>query len=324
MRGVSGYYGGTRSDYVKNIQYDEYGSRTKVEYGNGVVSVYTYDEAMHRLISLKTQTGDSIYQNIVYSYDKVGNILTRSENGVVMSGNTVKAITHTYRYDNLYRLVEAEGVIKEGNGNTINSYTNEFTYNNIGNILTKLQTVKVKGADDPELTYTYSYQYAGNKPHAVTGINDNLTYRYDANGNMIAVYDTAKNYNRILYWDEDNRLEKTVDTKAGSSVTTTYEYDAQGMRIIKDGPYGKSIYIDPGLVISNDAVESNHVFVGNTRVASIVKHKEETNAATYYFASDHLGSSSVLTTNSGSYHERIEYLPYGEVWVEDVSTSSTT
>ncbi len=187
----------------------------------------------------------------------------------------------------------------------------------------KLQTVKVKG-DDPGLTYNYTYSYAANKPHAVTNINDNLTYRYDANGNMIAVYDTAKDYNRVLYWDEENRLTKTIDTTGASNVATRYEYDAQGMRIIKDGPYGKSIYIDPGMVISNDMVESNHVFVGNTRVASIVKHKEETNAATYYFASDHLGSSSVLTTNTGSYHERIEYLPYGEVWVEDVSTSSTT
>ncbi len=36
---------------------------------------------------------------------------------------------------------------------------------------------------------------------------------------------------------------------------------------------------------------------------------------------DHLGSSSVLTTQTGSYHERIEYLPYGEVWVEDAAQS---
>ncbi|MGB4268762.1 MAG: RHS repeat-associated core domain-containing protein, partial [Spirochaetota bacterium] len=323
VRGVTGYYGGTRSDYVKNIQYDEYGSRIKVEYGNGVVSQYRYEEAMHRLVQLKTNRGDSILQNIAYTYDKAGNILTRTENGVVMSNNTVQSIAHRYRYDRLYRLTEAEGVIQE-NGNTTHSYTNEFSYSTIGNIMKKLQTVKVKGADDPELTYNYTYSYASNKPHAVTNINDNLTYRYDANGNMIAVYDTAKDYNRVLYWDEENRLTKTVDTTGASSMATRYEYDAQGMRIIKDGPYGKSIYIDPGLVISNDAVESNHVFVGNTRVASIVKHKEETNAATYYFASDHLGSSSVLTTNSGSYHERIEYLPYGEVWVEDVSTSSTT
>ncbi|MGB4269375.1 MAG: RHS repeat-associated core domain-containing protein [Spirochaetota bacterium] len=51
----------------------------------------------------------------------------------------------------------------------------------------------------------------------------------------------------------------------------------------------------------------------------------QTKSSTYYYASDHLGSSSVLTTQTGSYHERIEYLPYGETWVEDcASTGSAT
>jgi len=74
--------------------------------------------------------------------------------------------------------------------------------------------------------------------------------------------------------------------------------------------------------LSNDTVISNHVFMGNTRVASIVKHKDEQQPATYYYASDHLGSSSVLTNNTGSYHERIEYLPYGEVWLEDTANTN--
>jgi len=144
----------------------------------------------------------------------------------------------------------------------------------------------------------------------------------NANGNMIAIYDTAKNYNRVLYWDDDNRLTKTVDTQAGVSTATQYAYDAKGMRIIKDGPYGKSIYVDTGYVLSQEYVESNHVFVGNTRIASVVKHKDETKPATYYYASDHLGSSSVLTTSTGGYHERIEYLPYGETWFEDTVNSN--
>jgi len=98
------------------------------------------------------------------------------------------------------------------------------------------------------------------------------------------------------------------------------------MRIVKDGPYGKSIYIDTGYVESGASqttapIVSNHIFVGNTRVASVVKHTEEKQPATYFYASDHLGSSSVLTTQQGSYHERIEYLPYGETWVEDKATS---
>jgi len=58
-------------------------------------------------------------------------------------------------------------------------------------------------------------------------------------------------------------------------------------------------------------------------VASVVKHIEEKQPATYFYASDHLGSSSVLTTQQGSYHERIEYLPYGETWVEDKATSDS-
>ncbi|MGB4268098.1 MAG: hypothetical protein WBK20_02835, partial [Spirochaetota bacterium] len=310
VKGVVGYAGSLRTDYVKNIEYDEYGSRTKVEYGNGVVSTYSYDAQMHRLINLKTVKGDSNLQNIAYSYDKVGNITSRSENGIVMSDNQVKNIRHTYSYDSLYRLTDAEGTIQH-NGETVHSYSNEFTYSTIGNIMKKLQTVKVGGADDPSLTYDYTYKYETNKPHAVTGINDNLTYRYDANGNMTAVYDTAQDYNRVLYWDDDNHLVKTTDTKAGKGVTTTYNYDAKGMRVVKDGPYGKSIYVDTGYVASSNTTEteatliSNHVFVGNTRVASIVKHKDETQPATYYYASDHLGSSSVLTTQTGSYHERI-------------------
>jgi len=145
---------------------------------------------------------------------------------------------------------------------------------------------------------------------------------------MTAMYDTAKQFNRILYWDDDNRLTKTVDTTSGASVPTQYHYDAKGMRIVKEGPYGKSIYIDTGYVESGapqtpTTIVSNHIFVGNTRVASVVKHTEEKNPAAYFYASDHLGSSSVLTTQQGSYHERIEYLPYGETWVEDKATSDS-
>ncbi|GEM_PF-3303809 len=52
-------------------------------------------------------------------------------------------------------------------------------------------------------------------------------------------------FNIVLYW-ADSRLTKSVDTAQGNTITTSYAYDAKGMRIIKDGPYGKSIYIDTG------------------------------------------------------------------------------
>jgi RHS repeat-associated protein len=81
--------------------------------------------------------------------------------------------------------------------------------------------------------------------------------------------------------------------------------------------------VESGAPQTPTTIVSNHIFVGNTRVASVVKHTEEKNPAAYFYASDHLGSSSVLTTQTGSYHERIEYLPYGETWVEDKATSDS-
>jgi len=42
-------------------------------------------------------------------------------------------------------------------------------------------------------------------------------------------------------------------------------------------------------------------------------HEEE---ATYWYHSDHLGSAQLVTKKNGTIHERIEYTPYGELWVE--------
>jgi hypothetical protein len=40
----------------------------------------------------------------------------------------------------------------------------------------------------------------------------------------------------------------------------------------------------------------------------------ETEAGTWYYHADHLGSSSVVTDRDGDFYEQIEYFPYGETW----------
>jgi RHS repeat-associated protein len=37
---------------------------------------------------------------------------------------------------------------------------------------------------------------------------------------------------------------------------------------------------------------------------------------TYYYHSDHLGSAQVVTNWKGQIHERLEYTPYGELWID--------
>ena len=49
--------------------------------------------------------------------------------------------------------------------------------------------------------------------------------------------------------------------------------------------------------------------MGSNRVASI----ENSNA--YFYHSDHLGSSSIITDNAGQQVQRLEYMPFGQVQV---------
>jgi len=66
-------------DYVTDVRYDEFGSRTFFAYGNGTSSTYTYDANSRRLLNLVSTTGNGDMLDLTYTYDDVGNI-TRINN----------------------------------------------------------------------------------------------------------------------------------------------------------------------------------------------------------------------------------------------------
>ena len=268
-----------------------------------------------------------------YSYDRVGNITERRDTGFTTTGEETKTVTHTYQYDDLHRLTDTEGTYKAQGSvmdDTLHTYENSFSYDTIGNIMRKVQ--QHEGPNDagdlavvPGTTYTYNYEYNQSRPHAVASINDgSITFRYDASGNMTARYNEEENSWRTLHWDAENRLVKTID----NDVATNYAYDAEGTRVTKSGSSGEVTYVDPAYVIRNNSIIGKHVFVGNTRVASkmdvtgvLADEEDEDVSGVYYYHADHLGSSSVVTGKEGGFHERIEYFPYGETWVEDKAST---
>ena len=44
--------------------------------------------------------------------------------------------------------------------------------------------------------------------------------------------------------------------------------------------------------------------------------------ATYYYHPDHLGSVSVVSNHRGEPYERVEYLPFGEIWIEETDPAT--
>jgi len=138
-----------------------------------------------------------------------------------------------------------------------------------------------------------------------------VTYTYDSNGNMTS--DGTKCY----VYNQANQL-KQVKTCSNSQLIAEYSYDYNGNRIIKkqysNGVLQKTIYSpDDGYQTvkqaSNGATQNTTFYQVNDEVVA-QKNPDGTIA---YNSTDHLGSSAVVTSQTGTVVEKTGYEPYGEV-----------
>ena len=153
-----------------------------------------------------------------------------------------------------------------------------YNYNEIGNMTYNSRVG----------SYSYWKDYYGTKPHAVRYAGS-YSYEYDANGNM-----TMRNGVTITY-DYDNR-----PVLIGSTVLV---YDYSGQRVKKNS----TVYIGK-IYECNGSSCTKYIFAGSTRIAS------QSSSKTYFYHTDHLGSSSVITDELGNKAQETYYYPFGETW----------
>ena len=235
---VRGKHYGHEFNYVTNILYDQYGQRTRIEYGNGTFTEYNYDPARRWLDTIKTQNKwEQAYQNISYSFDAVGNMLGY-ENDCLDSVTGNYKTKQTYSYDNLYQLIKVEG---ETTYNPYHSsvpefksdYTQTFSFDNIGlgNMTSKVSSESVtpnKSIGD-NLNYSFAYNYDENYAHRLINAGDHY-YKYDANGNIICEQDGDF---------ESGNDEETVYHKITQESENVYSTD-YGWGLFKDDEKGGS------------------------------------------------------------------------------------
>ena len=97
---------------------------------------------------------------------------------------------------------------------------------------------------------------------------------------------------------------------------TIYTYDGDGGRVMRVAPLNSTVYIGssyesegtPGKPADKN---TKHIYMGSTRICSI--ETTPTAMHTYYTHSDHLGSSNIITDESGTVVNILEYSPFGEV-----------
>ena len=177
---------------VSSATYNAAGQMTRMVYGNGVSTDYTYDLQTLRLKTLVSQTPTATLQNFTYTFDRVGNVKT--------IGDAVYTGTQAFGYDAQNRLTSASG-----------SYGSQiYQYDELGNLL------RNEGLQ-------LSYPAAGSaRPHATTGASGDATISltYDANGTVATK--TVDGVTQTFTFDAENRLSET-HKGATEQVTLTFQ-----------------------------------------------------------------------------------------------------
>ena len=302
---------GRQSVIVDRIGYDKEGHTVYTKLGNGTETTYTYDKQRERLQVMNlTADGQTVMENR-YRYDAVDNILgiTNAANPTSLTKlNRAKLggrSSHTYEYDELNRLIHANGKAKRA------SYDMVMSFGRMSEPLTKVQKVD---STTTAKSYNFAYKYEdSNHPTAPTQIGHDH-YTYDANGNPTLVTNDSANTTREMYWDEDNRLMVLSD----NGKTSRYTYNAAGERIMKSYGTMEGVYINgapqgitfhetdnftlyPASIISiNKNRFTKHYFLGDKRVASRI--------GTGMFNNVYGRNGSYVTAGQQDYAERMNQI----------------
>ncbi|WFF05832.1 SpvB/TcaC N-terminal domain-containing protein [Micromonospora sp. WMMD1076] len=336
---------------VTGIEYDAKGQRTRVEHGNGVVTTYEYDPRTFRLDRLLTRRGAQALQDLRYTYDPVGNVVSIRDEAqqALYFRNQLVDPHNDYTYDAHYRLTEATGrehvgdgpaapgptdgprtgLVHPGDGSALARYTQRYRYDDAGNLLEVAHT-SGGAADGWTRRYTYgdTNQLAGTR----VGAGPEEPYTYDPHGNM-----TSMPHLSLLVWDHADRLVATArQTVAAGSPETTYAvYDDDGRRVRKvtvrasttghpgtraserrylNGFEVHREYAGDGVTVTLER-QTLHIQDGDRRVALVETRTAGTDpgAATLvrYQHGNQLGSATLELDDAARIISYEEYHPYG-------------
>ncbi len=294
--------------------------------GDQVVSM-TYPDgevvttAYNNLMQPNSLIGDNTYEANA-AYDSAGRMISRT------LGNGLKS-TFTYNAWNT-----AAGRLKKITSGTLQDLA--YTYDAVGNILgitdaksgetqsytydslDRLTGWKMNGivkelygynASTGNLTTSGGATLTYGEPshdHAVTAMGSN-TYSYDANGNQKARTIAGVTYS--LGYDAENRMVSV----SSSGLNASFVYDGDGRRVKSTINGVVTTFIGNHYEVSTGML-SKYYFLGGARVAM------RQAGLIYYPLTDHLGSTTLTTDESGAVVSELRYTAWGKTRFTSGST----
>ena len=278
----------------------------KASFANGIQTMRLHDNAgfVGTILSGKSAAYTGDVQRIDYSYDRIGNVLTREDTSIAN-----KHITDTFTYDALNRLYS-----QNTSSDVAGPYAHSriYRYDKIGNI-THNYAYKGENRSGGYLSGEHIGYYSyGTKPHAVTKAGSRV-YRYDAVGNMI-----YRNGDTITY----NPINKPAILKNSKGEEVRFYYGVGGARFHKHTDDLDTYYIGKSYEEKDDGngniEQIVYLSIGGQTIGT---HTEKFNTGfndpkekyNHYFHTDALGSITAITNATGKVIERRSYEPFGKI-----------
>ncbi|WP_236715877.1 RHS repeat domain-containing protein, partial [Leptospira interrogans] len=152
--------------------------------------------------------------------------------------------------------------------------------------------------------------------------NDTLVMQYDANGNLTRQRDNVKDLTKRISIDSQDRITQIQD--GNNAILGSYWYDESGFRIRKSSLEPKnnvftnveilypSKFFGLEFIESENVISSvNNVYLNGVRIAAL----NEAGALAYYLT-DQVDSVSTVLDDEGNTLSLMQYLPYGETFVQ--------
>ncbi len=269
--------------------------------------VYSLDD-FSRIKSRSLGDGTNPFFDVTYSYKTAGS----NETSLVDTINA-GAFTFSYSYDGFGNATE----IRRNN-----SLTNRYEYDGYGRVVREDLPSAVK-------TFTYAYDDAGNitekKEYSYTTGSlanktplDVVSYTYGDStwGDLLTSYDGQT----ITYDNIGNPLTYRGKThswngrRLESVGTTTYTYDADGLRTSKTVAGVTTYYTweDGNLIHQTDGTTSLHFWYGEHGAEAFTYISGNTNE-TYYYVKDALGNVIGIYDDTGDMIVRYDYDAWGRL-----------
>ncbi len=300
--------------------------------------------------------------SLTMRYDNMHNITYKKQDlvqqnikfeGIFNTGYELNYTINPINSQQISNIADASYSIDRGNTGTytsgkqatdeVTNKTQAYGYDANGNLL---YIHKGQGKPDSIMQVTSTRRMLWDEENRLLAINDNgfvSNYWYDASGER-----TVKTSGGSLAVYVNG-----VQSATQTETTNFTAYISPYLVVSNGGNYTKHVYIGSQRITSklsnagifttspvNDTLQTKYAlqtakikerfdtlgihYNGTQHTGGLVSLNPTTTAHTYFYHPDHLGSSSLITDGTGHAVQHIQYVPFGEVFIEQRNSTWNT